>query len=134
MRRFAWIKALCVFMLLGCATMNVSPDAVDLSVEFTWKDTKACSNISPEILVSNLPAEIQIVKVVLTDIDVPTWNHGGGEIDNFGNGKIPAGSLKSGYNGPCPPSGSHRYQFTVKAVDADGVIIGIGKAERKFPI
>jgi phosphatidylethanolamine-binding protein (PEBP) family uncharacterized protein len=40
--------------------------------------------------------------------------------------------LKNGYNGPCPPSGRHSYQFTVHAIDKDGIIIGIGKAVRKF--
>ena len=41
--------------------------------------------------------------------------------------------LKNGYNGPCPPSGRHSYQFTVHAIDKEGIIIGIGKALKKFP-
>lgn len=134
MRKLSWIAALLVFLIAGCATIKISPDAVDIGVEFTWQNTKACSIKSPEIIVTNVPPETKIFKVALTDIDVPSWNHGGGKIDNDGTGVIPAGSLKSGYNGPCPPSGSHRYEFSVKAVDADGVVIGIGKAERKFPM
>ena len=50
-----------------------------------------------------------------------------------GSDVIPAGALQDGYNGPCPPSGSHRYQFTVKAIDAAGVIVGTGQQTRRFP-
>ena len=50
-----------------------------------------------------------------------------------GSGVIPAGALKNGYNGPCPPSGSHRYEFTVQAVDAAGVVVGSGKKALSFP-
>ena len=60
-------------------------------------------------------------------------NHGGGTVAYDGSGVIPAGALKSGYNGPCPPSGSHRYEFTVKAVYAAGVIVGQGKQTQSFP-
>jgi hypothetical protein len=64
---------------------------------------------------------------------VPTWNHGGGTVTYDGSDIIPAGALKNGYNGPCPPSGSHRYEFTVQAIDAAGVVVGIGKEAHPFP-
>jgi phosphatidylethanolamine-binding protein (PEBP) family uncharacterized protein len=122
------------FLLVsGCATTKVAPDAVDLTVDFSWEGIKRCSNHSPEINVSGIPPTTKSFKVELKDLDVPTWDHGGGAVTNDGSGLIPPGSLKSGYNGPCPPSGSHSYQFTVKAVNEAGIIIGIGKATKKFP-
>jgi hypothetical protein len=41
--------------------------------------------------------------------------------------------LTAGYNGPCPPSGSHVYQFTVVALDGKGNALGKGKAKQRFP-
>ena len=37
---------------------------------------------------------------------------------------------RTGYGGPCPPSGTHRYFFTVLALDGElGLPEGAGKAE-----
>lgn len=52
---------------------------------------------------------------------------------NDGSGLIPAGALENGYNGPCPSSGSHRYTFIVKALYAEGVVIGEGSHVKSFP-
>ena len=122
-----------VFFLMGCAAGTVAPDAVELGVDFSWEGVKRCSKISPKIRVAGVPAGTVTLKVKLKDLDVPRWNHGGGSIAYDGSGIIPAGALKSAYNGPCPPSGSHRYQFSVKALDNEGVVIGMGKAMRTFP-
>ncbi len=48
------------------------------------------------------------------------------------NGDIPARALTN-YNGPCPPSGSHTYRFTVNALDANGNKIGTGSKSAPFP-
>jgi len=120
-------------VLAGCVSEEVSPDAMTLGVEFSWEGTARCSNVSPVIQVSGAPKEAVSFKVRLVDLNVPSWNHGGGTVANDGAGVIPTGALKSGYNGPCPPSGSHRYQFIVKALDAEGTVIGEGKSVQKFP-
>ena len=53
---------------------------------------------------------------------------------NDGSGLIPAGSLNIGFNGPCPPPGKrYNYEFTVIAVDTDGIIAGFGKKRQPFP-
>jgi len=120
-------------LLLGCASAQISPDAVELSVDFAWQASDRCSSQSPAIRVQNIPAATKTLQVKLKDRDVPNWNHGGGTVAYDGSGLIPAGALKNGYNGPCPPSGSHRYQFMVKAIDAAGVIVGTGQQTRNFP-
>lgn len=137
MYKYKWLVLIVCLVffgfLFGCVSAKISPNAVDLKVKFSWKKTKKCSNYSPKILVSNIPKGTKSFNVKLKDFDAPDWNHGGGTVPFKGSGIIKAGALKSGYNGPCPPSGSHRYQFTVHVIDKDGVIIGIGKAVRKFP-
>ncbi|CCH48431.1 conserved protein of unknown function [Pseudodesulfovibrio piezophilus C1TLV30] len=68
----------------------------------------------------------------MKDLDVPPYNHGGGSVEYVGEELIPAGALS--YKGPCPPSGSHDYEFTVKAVNTEGdILLGEGKAERQYP-
>ena len=122
-----------ILLTAGCATTQVSPNAVDLAVDFVWQPSDRCSNRSPEIRVANIPSAAKTLWVKLKDREVPTWNHGGGNVTYDGSGVIPAGALKNGYNGPCPPSGSHRYEFTVQAVDAAGVVVGSGKKALSFP-
>ena len=133
MRRLTLLIIASMFLILGCAGAKVAPDAADLGVDFSWENTKPCSRVSPVIHVADFPVQTTWFKVSLKDLDVPDWNHGGGKFANDDSGVIPAGALKEGYSGPCPPGGSHRYQFTVKAVDKEGTIIGIGKRTRRFP-
>ena len=115
--------------LAGCGA-TVAQNAVALDVSYKWNKADQCSQVSPEISVAGIPAETSQLKVSLKDLDVPNWDHGGGKVDYTGQTIIPAGALKSGYNGPCPPSGSHTYAFKVNAVDAEGTIIGQGKAKQ----
>jgi phosphatidylethanolamine-binding protein (PEBP) family uncharacterized protein len=133
MGNYRWLMIFPLLFVFGCATTQVVPDAVELDVKFSWKGIKRCSGYSPEIKVSGIPKGTKYLRVELKDLDVPSWDHGGGKVAYKGSSIIPAGSLKSGYNGPCPPSGSHRYQFTVYAVDEKDTIIGVGKATEKFP-
>ena len=122
-----------VMLLVGCASAPVSPNAVELGVDFAWQPSDRCSGRSPEIRVTNIPAATKTLSVKLKDRDVPNWNHGGGNVPYDGSGVIPAGALKNGYNGPCPPSGSHRYEFTVQAFDAAGTVVGTGRQTHPFP-
>lgn len=137
MQKFKWLALLVFFvipgLIFGCVSAKVSPNAVELGVKFSWTKASKCSSTSPKIYVSNIPAGTKFFQVKLKDFDAPNWNHGGGKVANNASGVIKAGALKNGYNGPCPPGGSHRYEFTVKAIDKEGVIIGIGKAMKKFP-
>ena len=132
-RRLMLLMVGSVLLLSGCATTQVSPDAVELTVDFAWQPSDRCASRSPEIRVANIPATTKTLYVKLRDRDVPNWNHGGGTVPYDGSGVIPAGALQNGYNGPCPPSGSHRYEFRVHAIDAAGVVVGIGKQTRNFP-
>ncbi len=115
--------------LLGCATARVSPRAVTIGVSFEWTLENMCSQRSPEIRVAELPPQTAELQVVLQDLDAPTYNHGGGSVRHDGSGVIAAGALRH-YKGPCPPGLAHRYRFTVRAVDAAGVVVGMGAAER----
>lgn len=122
----------------GCAKdqnqIKIPKDAAKMVVDFSWEGIQACTHESPEIRVSSIPEGTDELRVKLNNISLPQWNQGGGEVKHDGSGIIPAGALKTGYNGPCPPPGKrHKYEFSVMAVNAEGVIIGFGKARRSFP-
>ncbi len=112
---------------------KVSPNVINLNVKISWKTIQKCSNESPEIKIINLPKNTKYIEVSLSDTNVPSWNHGGGKVKYNGSNIIPKNALKNGYNGPCPPSGSHLYVFDVKAINKDGVIIGSGESKSEFP-
>ena len=62
-----------------------------------------------------------------------TYRHGGGTVEYTGSNALPEGVLKN-YEGPCPPSGAHTYEITVKALNAEKtMILGEGVSSRKFP-
>jgi phosphatidylethanolamine-binding protein (PEBP) family uncharacterized protein len=71
--------------------------------------------------------------VRLRDNDKRSWRHGGGTVPADPSGVIPRGALTDGYNGPCPPSGSHEYEFLVEALDANGDTLAEGSATQSFP-
>ena len=85
--------------------------------------------ISPPLAIEFIPDETQTLALIVEDPDAPkgvydhwvVWNIDTastiGENTNPGiSGKNSAG--KTGYHGPCPPSGSHRYYFNLFALDA----------------
>jgi phosphatidylethanolamine-binding protein (PEBP) family uncharacterized protein len=139
MNRLSPIVLLTTLLILaaGCAMnqnkMKIPKDAVKMKVDFSWKGIKACTHESPEIRVSDIPDGTDELRVKLKDITAPAWNHGGGRIKHDGSGVISADALNIGYNGPCPSGGRHKYEFSVMAVNAEGIIIGFGKARQSFP-
>jgi phosphatidylethanolamine-binding protein (PEBP) family uncharacterized protein len=124
---------LCTYAIYGCNSPKVSENASGLDVNFEWTKASACSNISPEIIVTNIPSETKFLKVEMVDLDLTTYDHGGGEVAHDGSNTISEGALKS-YAGPCPPTGvEHSYEITVQALNANKkIILGQGKAVRTF--
>lgn len=139
MKKVSLLVALVALIVLatGCAKnqnqIKIPTDAAKMDVAFSWEGIQTCAHESPEIRVSNIPDGTAELQVKLKNVNVPEWNQGGGNVKNDGSGIIPAGSLNLGYNGPCPAGGRNTYEFTVMAVDAEGVIIGFGKARQPFP-
>jgi phosphatidylethanolamine-binding protein (PEBP) family uncharacterized protein len=137
-RCLVFFCAMLVLLSIGCAKdqnrIIIPKDAAEMQVDFSWEGIEACTHESPEIRVADIPEGTVELRVRLKDISLPAYNQGGGSIKHDGSGIIPAGALKTGYNGPCPPPGArNNYEFSVMAVDAEGVIIGFGKSRRSFP-
>jgi phosphatidylethanolamine-binding protein (PEBP) family uncharacterized protein len=48
-----------------------------------------------------------------------------------GQNRIERGAFT--YQGPCPPQGQHRYQWTIEAQDATGKTLATTTATKNFP-
>lgn len=96
------------------------------------------SNTSPPLAWSDPPRPAQAFVVQFTDLDALNktkqpfvhwvlYNVAGDTRslnESIGRNRLPSGAREGtndfkheGYDGPCPPSGSHRYQFTLYALD-----------------
>ena len=102
------------------------------SVDVTWARSKACFDPqSPPFTLNGIPAGTRKLRFTMTDLDAPNFVHGGGAIVYGGQRSIPQGAFS--YRGPCPPSGQHRYRWTVDAEDAAGHTLATATITRKFP-
>ena len=110
--------------LVGVTSAQTS-NPPKMGVDFTFGPKHKCQGISPEIRLSNVPVGVASYEVKLTDLDVPTFHHwsqtlpAGGPVIQEGAG--------SGYFGPCPPSGTHRYEITVVARDGQNRAVASGE-------
>ncbi|PWB74197.1 MAG: YbhB/YbcL family Raf kinase inhibitor-like protein [Holophagae bacterium] len=89
------------------------------------------ANISPELVIANPPAGTACFALIVDDPDAPmgTWVHWvawniPASTTKIPEGRLPTGSLegrnswgRTGYGGPSPPSGTHRYHFKLYAID-----------------
>ncbi|NVK20100.1 MAG: phospholipid-binding protein [Methylocystaceae bacterium] len=119
-------------ILSACQTAKLAENAATLEVDFSWNETKSCSPVSPAFTINNIPEGTDHLSFKMKDMNVPSYQHGGGTVKYAGSNDIPAGAF--GYRGPCPPAGSHNYKWTVQAVNAAGdTILGQGAATKPFP-
>lgn len=114
----------------GGGTSSQLTAAKPLQVDFSWAGVEACSSAPPAFTVQGAPDGTVTLRFKMKDLDVPTYNHGGGSVP-YTAPQVPAGAFR--YKGPCPPSGSHRYQWTVEAVNGEGQVIARGTATKSFP-
>ena len=120
------------------AAMVASPAAAEFKFSFDWAGLKLCTSGRPNVVknpgfrVSGVPEGTTVIQFRLTDLDVPSYNHGGGWVNMSKDGTAPVGSFK--YKSPCPPSGKHTYQWTAVAkTKKNGKTLAKAVAARKYP-
>lgn len=117
--------------ILALAAVVVPTIANALSVRFSWAGIPACASISPAFDLRGVPIGTKRLSFTMTDLNVPTFHHGGSTIA-YDGGAVSRGSIR--YIGPCPPHGDHHnYRWLVKALDAAGNILAEGSADAMFP-
>lgn len=112
-------------------------DAAAFSLSFEWGDIPLCTTghpgrvHNPVFTLDGIPAGTVAFRFVMTDLDAPRFNHGGGTVRHDGGAVVAPGAFD--YLQPCPPHGRHTYQWTVEALDGHGRTIATAKATRLYP-
>lgn len=109
--------------------MQLTSPAFKNNTTIPKKFTCQGEDISPPLEIHNAPPETKSFVLIMDDPDAPgsTWDHW--VVWNIppSTTNIPENSkpgeegvnswTKKGYGGPCPPSGTHRYIFTLYALN-----------------
>jgi Raf kinase inhibitor-like YbhB/YbcL family protein len=116
----------------GGARMKITSSAFQQGANIPSKFSCDGANTSPPLQISDVPSEAKSLLLIVDDPDAPSglfthwavWNISP-QTTTIGEGSMPKGVQgtndfgKSGYGGPCPPSGTHRYYFKVFALDRE---------------
>src|SRR4030081_2652915 len=147
----------------GAAKMKITSSAFQQGGNIPSKFTCDGANANPPLHFDQVPAGAKSLALIVDDPDAPggtfvhwlVWNIDPKTTD-IGEHSAPPHAVQgkngfgnSGYGGPCPPSGTHRYYFRVYALDvaqlqggstrADldrampGHIIGQGQLMGRYP-
>ena len=127
------------FLIFGTILATpVSCLAEEFSISFEWGDIKKCTTgrpnmvLNPIFTLNNVPEGTKFLKFKMKDKNAPSFNHGGGKIEYFGESVIEPGAFT--YKSPCGPSGKHTYEWTVTAQsEKNSGKLAVAKAKKKQP-
>jgi phosphatidylethanolamine-binding protein (PEBP) family uncharacterized protein len=125
-------------LLLILTAFAIPSPAMAFEISFDWAGLKRCTSgqpntvTNPAFTLKDVPLGTKFIKFRLTDVDVPDYNHGGGTVAYEGQTKIDPGAFK--YKSPCPPGGSHSYEWKATAqTKKSGGALAEAKARRTYP-
>ena len=112
------------------ATLKITSSAFHEGGNIPSKFTCDESDTSPPLQITGIPSNAKTLALIADDPDAPgglfthwlVWNIPA-QTNSIAEGSAPKGVHgtndfgKSGYGGPCPPSGTHRYYFKIFALD-----------------
>jgi hypothetical protein len=111
--------------------MRITSTAFESEGDIPERYTCDGEDISPPLAIEDLPPETVSLVLVVDDPDAPagTWDHWVAyDIPPLTEIPEAVGSLgtagtnswgRTGYGGPCPPRGTHRYFFVLYALDTE---------------
>lgn len=116
----------------GGAKMKITSSAFQEGASIPSKFTCDGGDTSPPLQIADVPATAKSLALIVDDPDAPSglfthwavWNISP-QTNAIAEGSAPKGVQgtsdfgKSGYGGPCPPSGTHRYYFKIFALDRE---------------
>ena len=114
------------------ARMKITSSAFQEGGNIPSKFTCDAGDSSPPLRIAEIPSGAKTLALVVDDPDAPSglfthwivWNISP-QTNAIAEGSAPQGVQgtndfgKSGYGGPCPPSGTHRYYFKIFALDRE---------------
>jgi Raf kinase inhibitor-like YbhB/YbcL family protein len=116
----------------GGARMKITSPTFQEGGNIPSKFTCDGGETSPPLQIAEIPSGAKSLALVVDDPDAPgglfthwiVWNISP-QTNTIAEGSAPKGVHgtndfgKSGYGGPCPPSGTHRYYFKIFALDRE---------------
>ncbi|HET6886918.1 MAG TPA: YbhB/YbcL family Raf kinase inhibitor-like protein [Candidatus Udaeobacter sp.] len=116
----------------GGARMKITSSVFQEGGNIPSKFTCDGGDSSPPLRIAEIPSGAKSLALVVDDPDAPSglfthwivWNIPP-QTNAIAEGNAPQGVQgtndfgKSGYGGPCPPSGTHRYYFKIFALDRE---------------
>ena len=130
--QMAIAMAAIVSFAAGAAKMNITSSAFQEGGNIPSKFTCDGGDSSPPLRLAEIPSGAKSLALVVDDPDAPSglfthwivWNISP-KTNAIAEGSAPQGVQgtndfgKSGFGGPCPPSGTHRYYFKIFALDRE---------------
>ena len=116
--------------------MAATAAQAEFKISFGWGDIPACNTGrpnrvgSPAFVLKGVPKGTTQIEFKLVDLNVPSYNHGGGKVKVSSDGKMPFGAFK--YKSPCPPGEVHTYEWRATA-KAGRKVLATATAQRKYP-
>lgn len=138
--RLSFLTACCVSVVMlaaeaaDMATFTLTSSAFRHQAPMDARFSCQGGDVSPPLTWGHAPAGTKSFALIMDDPDAPggTWVHwvlydipaAVSSLPEGGADKLPAGTRegsnswsRTGYGGPCPPSGRHRYFHTLYALD-----------------
>jgi len=122
----------------AAAVLVLGGPASAFEIDFTWDGLKSCTSgtpntvANPRFVLKDVPDGTKYIRFKLVDTKVRDFDHGGGVVAYDGQQAIEPGAFK--YKSPCPPDGSHTYEWTATAQSKkSGGKLGSAKAARQYP-
>src|ERR1041385_5652283 len=128
---FAIVLAAIVSMAAGGAKMKITSSAFQEGGNIPSRFSRDGQNVNPALRIEGTPSDAKSLLLIMDDPDAPVglfthwlvWN-----IDpkttEIAEKSVPKGAVQGtndypgrGYDGPQPPSGTHRYYFRIIALD-----------------
>lgn len=111
--------------------MKITSSVFEQNQAIPSKYTCDADDVSPPLSISEVPEEAKSLALIVDDPDAPakTWVHWvvwgiNPQTKDIAEGTVPGteGTTdfgRTGWGGPCPPSGTHRYFFKLYALDTE---------------
>lgn len=126
------------FLSAAILALGVGNGAAAFEIDFNWDGLKLCTSgkpnrvANPQFTLKDVPAGTKYIRFKMVDLDVPSYNHGGGVVAYSGQRIIEPGAFK--YKSPCPPNGTHTYEWRATAQSKkNGGRIATTRSAKPYP-
>lgn len=118
-------------LLINQSNMKLTSPVFENNQNIPSKYSCDGEDVNPALQITEVPEATQSLVLIVDDPDAPAgdWVHWlmwniNPQLQEITENSIPQGAVqgttdfgRTGWGGPCPPSGTHRYQFKLYALD-----------------